>query len=152
MTDHTGGALIFAESEYEPNRFTIGANGKWLMSIQHNGEQTMPQQRENMRRMAACWNACEGIPTEVLQANQAGGLPWRVADQIEARVMRDELLKALQDLVKVCKLALDYGGRTTEYFRARDGHLVKACDDMKSANEAIAKATRNETGEDKCPF
>ena len=38
------------------------------------------------RRLAACWNACEGVPTEVLESKQSGGLPWSVADQIERRV------------------------------------------------------------------
>lgn len=45
----------------------------------------------NMRRIAACWNACEGVPTEVLESQQAGGLPWSVADQIDARMERDRL-------------------------------------------------------------
>lgn len=50
---------------------------------------------ENARRVVACWNACNGIPTEVLEANAAGGLPYSVADQIDARVERKEMLAAL---------------------------------------------------------
>lgn len=50
----------------------------------------------NRRRIIACWNACESVPTEVLEAQQAGGLPWNVADQIDARLRRDELLAALK--------------------------------------------------------
>jgi hypothetical protein len=52
-------------------------------------------------RIAACWNACEGVPTEVLQANQSGGLPWNVADQIEQRVLHAELLEALKNLAAI---------------------------------------------------
>lgn len=68
-TVHDQGELTFAESQYEPNRFTIGLNGKWFMSIQHNGEQLVERQRENMRRLVACWNACQGTSTESLEQN-----------------------------------------------------------------------------------
>lgn len=54
---------------------------------------------ENARRIVAAWNACQGIPTEVLEAQQSGGLPWSVADQIEARVIQADLLEALQEFV-----------------------------------------------------
>jgi len=59
-----------------------------------------------MRRLAACWNACQGVPIEVLEAQQAGGLPWSVADQLDkladlaiAERQRDELLEALHGIV-----------------------------------------------------
>ena len=58
---HTQGELTVTESEYEPNRFTIRANGNWIMTIQHNGESMIPQQRENLRRLAACWNAFDDM-------------------------------------------------------------------------------------------
>jgi hypothetical protein len=124
MTLHTTGTMTFKESEYEPNRFTIGVDGNWLMGIQHNGEQTVLRQRENMRRLAACWNACYGIPTEVLEANQSGGLPWSVADQIDARVLQAEMLEALQGVLRVADR------KTIEFDAAR---------------AAIAKATRSPT-------
>ena len=38
----------------EPNRYTIfGENGRWLMSVLHNGEQGVPEQRENIQRLVA---------------------------------------------------------------------------------------------------
>lgn len=58
-----------------------------------------PNAEADTRRLVACWNACYGVPTEVLEAQQAGGLPWNVADQIDARLQRDELLAALKDLL-----------------------------------------------------
>lgn len=54
---------------------------------------------EFARRLVASLNACAGVPVEVLEANASGGLPWMVADQIEARVERHELLAALQPFV-----------------------------------------------------
>lgn len=53
--------------------------------------------KEDARRLVACWNACKDVPTEVLEAQQAGGLPWAVADQIEALVQRGELLAVLRN-------------------------------------------------------
>lgn len=68
---HTPGKLAYTESEYEPNRFTVGIIGeRWLLAVQHNGEQDIRTQRENVRRLVACWNACDGIPTETLKQTQ----------------------------------------------------------------------------------
>ena len=50
------------------------------------GEANEQEAMSNAHRLAVCWNACEGVPTEVLEAQQSGGLPWSVADQIEQRV------------------------------------------------------------------
>lgn len=44
------------------------------------------------RRFVACWNACEGIPTEVLEST---GLPLYMHRGLQAQ--RDELLVALKD-------------------------------------------------------
>jgi hypothetical protein len=61
--------LKFTESTTEPNRFTVHADNNWLMSILHNGEALTETQRENMRRLVACWNACQGIETLNLEEN-----------------------------------------------------------------------------------
>jgi hypothetical protein len=50
----------------------------------------------NARRIVACWNACIAVPTEVLEAQQSGGLPWNVGDQIDRRVLQRELLTELE--------------------------------------------------------
>jgi hypothetical protein len=63
----------------------------------HLPELIAPTTAEYAERVAAALNACEGIPVEVLKANAAGGLPYSVADQIEARVVQAELLAALRD-------------------------------------------------------
>jgi hypothetical protein len=53
----------------------------------------------NARRLAAAWNACDGVPVEVLEAQEAGGMPWRVGDQIDQRMRLRDLIDALQPFV-----------------------------------------------------
>jgi len=52
----------------------------------------------NARRLVACWNACEGVSTEELEA----GLLPTADTPLHKRVMaeRDELIEALRDLVE----------------------------------------------------
>jgi cobalamin synthase len=87
----------------------------------HLPELITPTTAEYAERVAAALNACEGIPVEVLKANAAGGLPYSVADQIEARVVQAELLAA-------CKVAFD---QTCSVGRPKDWEQLRA---------AIAKA------------
>lgn len=85
----------------------------------------------NARRLLAAWNTCDGIPVEVLEANAAGGLPWSVADQIEARLVRDKLLAALEE------------ARTgLRWYQDRNPGQADSSDDeaMERINEAITKA------------
>jgi hypothetical protein len=63
------------------------------LGLRHNS--FVHEQEANARRLAACWNACVDVPVEVLEANASGGLPWTVADQIDARVERLEIVAAL---------------------------------------------------------
>lgn len=61
---------------HTPTRLTVRANGDansyallddkghWFMSVLMNGEQMTARQEANLHRLAACWNACEDIPTE----------------------------------------------------------------------------------------
>lgn len=51
----------------EANQFAIITKGGWIIALLCNGELTVEQQRAIMRRMVACVNACEGIPTEILE-------------------------------------------------------------------------------------
>jgi len=104
--NNTPGKLAYAESEHEPNRFTIGADGKWLMSIQHNGEPLVETQRENMRRLVAAWNACEGSSTEWLEFQSSVERAYQAGppEPLETRYAT-ELLKGVR-LLDACKLWL----------------------------------------------
>lgn len=77
-------------------------DGESILTITHEGNTAFAVVLSdiNARRLVACWNACDGVPVEVLEAQQSGGLPWRVADQIEHSVQFDELLEALQFAIR----------------------------------------------------
>ena len=72
----------------------------------------------NARRLVACWNACEGIPTEALEAYPAiTGNGIKAIRAVEAQ--RDELLEALR-MVMAC---------AGDISAAPDGLLEMALDD-----------------------
>lgn len=96
--EHTEGRLTATESQHEPNRFMISVPAGWLFSILHNGEALVEKQRVNVRRLVACWNALDGLPTELLERYGATrrGI-YKGTEELKAQ--RDELLAALQSLV-----------------------------------------------------
>ena len=129
--NHTPGQLAFIESPYEANRFTIKIGKDWLMAVQHNGHQHTPEQRENMRRTVACWNACEGIDTDELERIAAtGGMLGPREDVARIAAQRDALLAALQTFVN-------------KYDAAPDGELGVGLvnGDFDAARAAIKSAT-----------
>jgi hypothetical protein len=88
-----------------------------------------PHCEETARRLVACWNACEGIDTEDLEAGSVS-IIQKLHDDAAKRVLeqRDELLEALQ----LCRQHMyDHASNTT------DGAFDKLC-------AAIAKATNHE--------
>ncbi len=68
-TVHTPGRLHFRENGDANSYALLDENGRWWMSLLMNGEQVTERQRANLVRMAAAWNACEGITTENLKDN-----------------------------------------------------------------------------------
>lgn len=95
--------------------------------------------QENARRLAACWNACEGLHTESLERNKPLG------DQlVDALNQRYELLAALKTMNRAYVNLLQNG-------RDRITMLGGECDpvDVMEANDpnlresraAVAKAT-----------
>lgn len=91
----------------EANSFAVldEDRGRWWLSLLHNGEALTELQRHNMRRLAACWNACDGISTATLEALPGG-------------TIADELSRLAAGAVPVERdpiaLATSYGGRFTE--------------------------------------
>lgn len=105
---HSTGKLEFTESPHEANSFSINVLGHhWLMSILHNGAQLVEVQRANIRRLVACWNACDGIDTDVLDSAAAPGCIKRmVADEVRRiTAERDALLAALAEMQDATKVA-----------------------------------------------
>jgi hypothetical protein len=78
---------------------------------------------EDAKRVAACWNACIGLSTEDLEKNgfrQSVGK--EITSRLEAQQQRDELLKALKELMR-------FNGSKHEYASIKE-----------LARDAIAKA------------
>jgi hypothetical protein len=94
-----------------------GNGGLWVAGC------TGPDRYANARRLVACWNACDGVPTEVLEAQQAGGLPWSVADQIEHGLKRDKLLDALKRIASTVPAIGDGGGFVVDH-HSPDGEYL----------------------------
>ena len=66
-TEHTTGRITFQE-DGDANHFSmLTDDGRWWLALLANGEMTTERQHANFRRLAACWNACDGIPTEKLE-------------------------------------------------------------------------------------
>lgn len=62
----------------------LDERGQWLLAVLHNGQALEAKQLATLNRLAACWNACVGIPTDLLKDHPA---PFS-----ELREERDALL------------------------------------------------------------
>ena len=101
MSDqNTQGRLSIKENGDANSYALLDESGNWLLSILHNGEKLTSVQRETMRRVAACWNACEGISTDELEEiASTGGMLGPREDVARIAKQRDELLEAMKTFV-----------------------------------------------------
>lgn len=128
---------------HDPTRLTVRANGdanhyalldgdgRWFMSVLMNGEQMTARQEANLRRLAACWNACEGLSTEDLENPEQADSPISVA----ARVLNFQLMRQRGKLLDLLAELLDIDLTET----ARLGGDVPAEELMESIRLAIVK-------------
>lgn len=137
-TEHTPGRIRYYENG-EANSYAlleVDADDRWLLTLLHNGHDVTQRQIANMRRLVACWNACEGIKTGILESVTLVGdtLLKRFAgrDKIELELtgQRDELLEAL----KTAKWMLE-----RDYIDDQKMVVINRC------NDVIAKADGAET-------
>lgn len=135
-TIHTPGRIRYYENG-EANSYAlleVDADDRWLLTMLHNGTDATERQIANIRRLVACWNACEGIKTGILESvTQVGDtLLKRFAErdkiELELTTQRDELLEALKALV--------------DYLDERTGDTENR--PLENARAAIAKATGEE--------
>lgn len=128
MSGHTEGRLTFRANGDANSYALIGDDGRWWMSVLMNGEQMTERQESNLRRLAACWNACAAIPTEGLESAASDpikGMFGRLA--AKAFSERDRAVRALSQLLSV----LDDPRRTTE----------QTHDALEAARSAVATIT-----------
>ena len=101
-----------------------------------------PQSFVDARRLVACWNACEGISTDLLENLTLTGdtiaarLKLRDATERELAAQRDELLEALTQTLAQC---LIWQGEPNEWSCSIHKAVVE------QARAAIAKAEGGET-------
>lgn len=124
-----------SEAKHTPGRLRVSSG--WLITAdgsipiaEESPHHSRTENDANMARLAACWNACEGLPIYALEAGRMSPDAFQLnesrADQAERQ--RDELLAALEAVVN------DW----TAQFE-RQGHMAPAW--CKQARAAIAKAT-----------
>lgn len=103
----TPGLMRF-EEDGEANRYSmLDDGGRWWLALLHNGEAVTERQRANMRRLAACWNACHGISTATLEALPGG----TIAEELARLAAAAGDTPTERDPIAV---ATSYGGRFTE--------------------------------------
>lgn len=98
-TQHTPGRALLDEDE----PIVRGEDGERIANcyrILDGDPAKTPEETgmANARRVAAAWNACEGISTEALETDGSAAMGWtRTASKlIHATKQRDELLAALK--------------------------------------------------------
>lgn len=127
MSEHTKGSLRLHVNGDACSYALIDEAGSWWMSVRMNGEQMSEQQEENLRRLVACWNACAGLTTEFLEAQDLSFAPAHTAAKMtEIELERDHLLAAL----KKSRLALAAASSRSPELKA----------DYEAADKAIAAA------------
>jgi hypothetical protein len=74
----------------------LGASGLRVARCDFDGDFTSPEAHANARRIVACVNACEGLPTELIEKHGVtrSGIAKGVA---ELTKQRDELVAFIQE-------------------------------------------------------
>lgn len=144
MTQHTPGRLFVTESQEHWGRvnchITAEVDQAMIGSIWVNSTE---QNRADARRLVACWNACEGIQTELLEQyySDRDGLDAAL-DQASLRKhatavqQRDELLEALKGAVSALDALIEKVDRTGIN---RSSQFYNALDQIDNAEATIAK-------------
>lgn len=91
MNNYTQGKMVVRVNG-DANSYALrDESGNWWMSVLMNGEQHTGLQEENLRRLAACWNACEGIDTDNM-INFPGWVKAGFAPGVAIMTDRDRML------------------------------------------------------------
>lgn len=141
MSGNTQGRVTVHENG-DANSYALrSADNRWLVALLHNGEAGLGQQRENMRRLAACWNACEGMSTEDVEACPGGGLLHLAEFANGVVLQRDALLASTQVLLNALPSAT-----THPAIKAARAAMAAATEPQAVAADLAYNAMKN-TGE-----
>lgn len=146
MTKHTEGQLeIVAHSWKESGLYDKCGNRVALVEIDPDVTEETQDELEavmdaNARRLVACWNACQGLDTDLLESitmlgeTLADRFELRNSTERELTTQRDELLEALEHLMEMteppepncschtnppCNDCIEYGGLREAWEGAR---------------------------------
>lgn len=62
---YTQGRLTYQENSDAYTHILRDPSGRWIVASAP--QSSLPHHEANLRRLAACWNACAGIPTAALE-------------------------------------------------------------------------------------
>jgi hypothetical protein len=85
----------------------VDQDNKWVLGLLHNGEPLVGEQIQNLSRLAACWNACDGFTTEQLTSCPPRGLVQMAKFASSAQARADELSTAMRCAMDALQSALD---------------------------------------------
>lgn len=136
MSEHTKEpwSVIAPSAKHECARIFAGT--RYLGSI-GNSDETEAQTVANARRIVACVNACEGIPTSQLER----ATPYDTALFFKAQ--RDELLAALKEVKNAPRDMLDMMNREGIVFDGTGGKWEKLALTLYSQIVATAKIAKD---------
>lgn len=112
---------IYFRANGEANSYSLfdKQTNRWKMTLLLNGEQVSASQAAYLERMAACWNACEGIDTDDLEAGSVSIIEKLHDDAAKlVRSERDDLLEAMK---RIAQLSYD-----SEAIRVASAAIAKA--------------------------
>ena len=118
---HTSGRLQLDDAQPgDIRRYLLAESNEYPHVVASVPIELQPQTAEaNARRLAACWNVCEGIPTEMLESSTK--LHHATGEMMR---QRDELLEVVKRIDSMCEKPIRFSSiAVQEVARAA---LVKA--------------------------
>lgn len=133
MSAHTEGRIQFRANGDANSYALLDDQGRWWLSLLMNGEQHTVKQEANLRRLAACWNACELMSTEDIEKVPAASginanviLKAAVDATVDRGQLRTELALFRENYDKMTKHAVaveaELATAKREVLRAESSH------------------------------